>query len=129
MLVRNITKQFPIPHEPDQWFVLRRLTHKQVAKAQEDRSDRGTGKMRALGGELVQALSSIKQDETKAKDLLNQYDVDTLLQFGVANWSYEDTFTKEGLDELDPKTAEWAAREILSYSGVGADEEAARKNA
>jgi len=72
-------------------------------------------------------------------DPLNAYDQYKLLEYGVKDWRGPDTndpetgekipVSVEAIEDLDPITLEWAAREILRLSGIDADPTAAQKNA
>lgn len=57
------------------------------------------------------------------KDPLDDYDQGTVLRHGVIAWSYRDPVTPENVADLDPTTAEWAAREICRLSDPQRTEE------
>lgn len=129
MLIRNITDRFPIPHEPDQFMILRKLTGKQLRRCKEQVGDHALDKMRRMGGEVFKAVSEItdeKLEQAKAAastDRLAGYDLDSVLKFGIANWSYAENGTAVPVNDdtiaaLDTKTERWAAETTLEFSGA-----------
>jgi len=128
--VKNLTDRIELPHEPGNFFILRKLTGKQLRKAAEIRSDKGAAKMKLIGGDVMVALQSVRPADLEAAktDPLSNYDLDTLLADGVANWdgpNYTEKFSKEELDTLDLPTMEWAGRTLVEISQVTEED---RKN-
>ena len=131
--IKNITEWFPIPHEAGNKFMLRRLTGKQLGIAANKRQEGAAKRMNLMGGDVLVALRNVstedvigQSDELKkaAEDVLNTYDRDTVLEYGLVGWDgplYTDPFGKGEVDTLDLKTLDWAAREIIKYS-VDSDE-------
>lgn len=142
MLIRNITEKIAIAHESEQWMVLRKLTGRQVRAARERVADNALDKMKRMGGDVVKSINEIVAPAAKtdaatdaaAVDPLKGYDLDLLLKYGIANWSYVDDKSNEPMpvnDDnialLDSETERWAALEILRISGVN-QTESDRKN-
>lgn len=140
MLIRNITTKRDIPHEPGEWMVLRKLTGRQLRVAADKVGENALDKMRKMGGEVFKAVNDINassaataaKDEKTSKvvDPLNSFDMEVLLGYGIASWSYVDSETSKGVPcndetkaQLDQTTERWAALEILKFSGVLRTEE------
>lgn len=109
-LTFNQTRRVEIPHEPGEWFELRALSFVQFAIAEEARQRKAAEQMRAIGADVLSALPT----NDKAPDPLQQYDIAALLKLGVLAWSYTEPVSDEAIESLDPRTAQWAARELLS---------------
>ena len=72
--------------------------------------------------ERLQALKDLTSLAAAQKpDPLTAYDKRYLLTHGIAAWSYGE-FLPDLIEALDEPTADWAAREILSYSVPGESE-------
>ncbi len=123
-------------------MVLRHLTGRQLRVASERITDRIFDKMRKMGRDVFRAIGEAEQtDAVKAEvekkrvgksDPLSSYDVDTLLGFGIASWSYAEDGTSvpvsdETIATLDDETSTWAATALLKMAKVIRDE-AAEKN-
>jgi len=114
MLVKNITKQVDIPHEPGEWVLFRKLSWRQLDEASNLASDASFERMKKLGGDLLQALrDSAKQEDA---DTAVRYDRSYVLHNGIMKWSYDDEVSDANIDALDEETAEWAYYEILKLN-------------
>lgn len=138
MLIKSITERVAIAHEPEQWMILRKLTGRQIRAAREKVSDNALDKMKRMGGDVVKAINELQvtagaDKSADAGDPLKGFDLDLLLKFGIANWSYVDEENKaidvndDNMGTLDTQTERWAALEILRIAGVN-QTEADRKN-
>ena len=125
MLVSEITRRADIPHEPDQWMELKRLSWRQLEVAGEVQTDSMLKKLKTMGGDLVKALKEVGKEQEQ--DPLTKYDRGVVLKAGIKKWSYDAEVTDKNIDSLDEETAEWAFREILSLNRPRTEEEA--KNA
>lgn len=103
-LAKKHTAQIEIPGEPGQWMRLRSLTHIEDADAHAVKTAASIALMRDLDGVTVPIPAT-----PPAPDPLAGHDVPTVLA-GITEWSYEGEVDAA---ELDPQTAEWAAREIV----------------
>ena len=107
-LTKGVTRKVEIPHEPDQWVQLRMLTYRQLAEARWVKLDDLFTVMRGL-----KDIALPQQDGQAVVDPLAGYDIGVLLRYGIVAWSYGETVTP---DELDDRTAQWAAREIVALA-------------
>ena len=123
----------PIPHEDGEEMTLRALPPKQLTKAADARWVTVQQARREMGVEFVkfiaeQQAARASEQPAASYDPLGQYDLWTLLELGIASWSYDAPVSPETIEQLDGTTATWAAREILRLSGIVTEPEAARKN-
>lgn len=101
-----------IPHEPGQWMRFRLVPYAVLAEARAKKMEDGIRLAKVLDG-IKLDLAEIQKAATAASvddDPAARYDRATLLRAGIAAWSYEGAV--DG-DDLDERTAEWAAREIV----------------
>lgn len=126
-IVTNITRTVPVPHEPGCEFVLRTLTWKQLEQARKIQSDAQREVIKSFGAEFVKVLSDTDEEaadraRTRLKEFryeVGQFDVETLLKFGVSAWrgdGYDGVPVHDGLMDLDGPTADWAAEQIIAIS-------------
>jgi hypothetical protein len=143
MLTIGITDRRDIPHEPGEWIEIRKLSWKQLADARKVRQEVVFSSVRAMGGEVINALPKRcgqcgeekhegacpppeQRTDASAADPTNEYDRGTLLHTGIVAWSYDKPANVGNIDELDDVTAAWATAEIVAYNTVPSEEE--RKN-
>lgn len=121
----GIVTRHQIPHEPGEWVEVRALGWRDLDQARRARTDDSFASLRKMGKELYQMISESRTDGPSELDPLLSYDLATVLELGVAAWSYNAPVSPETLGQLDEQTAQWVARLI-----VGADDEAEsdRKN-
>ena len=146
MLIGTTAVRLEIPHEPGEWMDLRALPWRvletarlaAVAHWQRTNAEMAT----AYGVELLKALRDIDLARLKAALAEEQqaaasngagvgraFDLNTLLQKGIAGWSYSpDPPTPAQIDELDERTAGWAAAEIARLSLPPQDADARKKS-
>lgn len=123
-LVTDMVRRADIPHEPGEWMELKRLSWRQLEKAEEIQSDNLLPRMKKMGGELIGALQALgKQQE---QDPATKYDRGSVLGWGIVKWSYDAEVNKDNIGALDKTTADWAFREILSLNEPRTEDE--RKN-
>lgn len=131
-LVDPIPRKFPVPHEPNEWFELRRLSWKQLKLARKKQEEADREDMKALGAEFVAVMMHQAHDETddqhdarieRAKRVIDkrqwdvdQFDRETLLMKGIALWSYGQPVGADTIEQLDEVTADWAARQLIELS-------------
>lgn len=125
MALVGITKRVEIPHEPGEWMEIKKLSWKQLEKAQELATDALMAKMKNMGGDMVKALRDSTTEQTA--DPSKSYDREIVLRLGIAKWSYEARLEPDTIAELDEETASWAFKEILDLNKPRTEEEA--KNA
>ena len=107
-ITKGVTRKVSIPHEEGSWLDLAQLSYRQLAEARRAKLDDTLGLLRAM-----KDLTLPQPDATQQADALNAYDIGVLLRHGIAAWSYGAEVTA---DDLDERTAQWAAREILAFS-------------
>lgn len=90
------TRRVPIPHEPDEWVVLRPITARDLADLQRE----------AAAGKLTPAENTNR-----------------ILLKVLLSWSYPDLITLENLERLDHQTHTWLDEELLRTSGDRDDDE------
>ena len=115
MLTDGITKKVSVPHEENEWVEIKMLGWAALRQAGEENTRRVIANARNLGGELMASLKDAAAPQAEA-DPLAGYDLGVLLRAGVVAWSYKKEPTPSALDSLDIPTAEWLAREIVTYS-------------
>ena len=113
-IVSGVTKRMPIPHEPDEWMELKRLSWRQKELAAEIQSDAMLKRLKQMGGDLVKALQAVGKKQEQ--DPVTKYDQGTVLKAGIVKWSYDAEINDENIEALDEETANWAMREILSMN-------------
>ena len=118
MLTSKITKRLDIPGEEGEWIKIRMLSGTMLELAEETRTKAVLSTIKAAGGEAFREVTISREDReeiVRQVDPLNDYDVDTLLRFGIVEWSYPDKLSK-AIDDLDADTRKWAAQEILAFT-------------
>lgn len=133
MLTSKVKKRIDIPHEPGEWLEIRQLSGKALERAASAKAMQLMESFRALGGDVLRFLQDQEQrtsilaqgDAEAAQNPLVRYDIDTVLRCGIVGWSYDAKLTTETIEDLDPVTRDWAAKEILALSDRS---EADRKN-
>jgi hypothetical protein len=107
------------PWEPDATFGLRLLAWPERDKAQLERTRRSFLVMEGISPEIMAALpqrgESSESSATPA-DPLDDYDLGTLLEFGLVSWSYERELNTESRKLLDDRTAKWIGRQIVELN-------------
>ena len=124
MLTGDRTRRVPIPHEDGEWVELKELSGRQLRKVKKARFKEIILDAKDMGPELMKALTRIDAAdvEAAARDPLAEYNIDALLEEGIVAWSYEDEVGKETIGQLDQKTEQFIARQL-----VGVEEEEDRK--
>jgi hypothetical protein len=117
MLASKIAKRVEIPHEPGEWMQFRALGGKKLGEARQARSLAQIATLRAMGSDVLSAIKGATVEDADEKpnaSPLDEFDVDTLLRSGITAWSYDAKVNPANIDELDEKTRQWAAREIVA---------------
>jgi len=120
-IITNATRRVPVPHEPSEWMELKRLSWRQLERAEEVQSDNLLPRMKKMGGDIINALQEVGREQKQ--DPAAKYDKGTVLGWGIVKWSYDAEVSKENIDALDEKTADWAFREILSLNEPRTEDE------
>lgn len=134
------TKTLDVPGAPGQTVTVRKLAPKHLEAAGKASQHKAMADMEAMGGPAklreLQALGGEKSAEAKPEPMVNPallFDRVTVIEKGVTAWSFEESLTRESIEDLDDETGEWLATEILRYAKPGlfqtdAAREADRKN-
>ena len=109
------------PSDPDARITIQKLPGRHLLAAREQSQLESIAQFRKFGGaEFQKELASIKTDDqdaaTKIADPLNLYDIATLLEHGIAAWTFERPVDVEARKDLDDDDSEFIAREILRLS-------------
>lgn len=120
-IITNITRRAPVPHEPGEWLDIKRLSWRQLEHADSVQQDKLLPQMKKMGGDLIGALRDVGKKQEQ--DPVAKYDRGTVLEAGIAGWSYDAQVNKENIDALDEATADWAFREILALNEPRTEEE------
>lgn len=112
-----------MPHEPEQWMDFQMLSWLTLEKSRKIRFPELQQEAASLTKETIAAAReqiAAQQGNGATKiDRLIGHDKLTLLKHGIAAWSYGDAITPE---DLDVRTADWAAREIINFSEPSDDD-------
>ena len=135
------TDTIALPFDPPHTATLRKLTGRELDKAQEVHlRDIVAGRWSPHGWaavfqrQLAKGIATNADAEHLLRDPLNGYDRHAIVTAGLTAWSYADpVLSPEAIEDLDDDALEWFAREILRRTKPGlfqtADEaEAAQKN-
>lgn len=108
-----------IPHEAGQWMKLRKLSWTKLREARKKQAKEQREIVKDFGADFMKVMAG--GDEEKTRKFLERqeyhitnFDVETLLKYGIAEWSYDEPVNDEQIEELDEMTARWAAQEILN---------------
>ena len=118
------------PWEPGATFGLRLLAWPERDEAQLARTRRSFAVMEGIDPDIMAALPQRAEDATAtptSDDPLDEYDLGTLLKYGLASWSYEQDLTEPNKALLDDRTAKWIGREIIRLN-CWSEEEAGNLN-
>ena len=118
------------PWEPGATFGLRLLAWPERDEAQLARTRRSFAVMEGIDPDIMAALPQRAEDATatpSSDDPLDEYDLGTLLKYGLATWSYEQELTEQNKAMLDDRTAKWIGREIIKLN-CWSEEEAGNLN-
>ena len=118
------------PWEPGATFGLRLLAWPERDEAQLARTRRSFAVMEGIDPDIMAALPQRAEDATatpSSDDPLDEYDLGTLLKYGLASWSYEQDLTEQNKAMLDDRTAKWIGREIIRLN-CWSEEEAGNLN-
>jgi hypothetical protein len=114
-LVRGQVKRLDIPGEPGEWVEIKKLPWGLLEGARQKRTDAVIERTRLMGAELFEMLRGVQTPDATATDPTNEYDRGFLLRHAVQAWSY-DAELPDAVEELEEETAEWLAKEIVSFN-------------
>ena len=77
-------------------------------------------KIANMNPELLQSLTGLTEAaKAKEEEASEKYDKETLLRFGLVDWSYDVVCEASSIAQLDPKTYEWVIEEITRMNTHG----------
>ena len=135
-----------IPHEPGNYFYVRALSKEQMDKARGQTMQELVNTFGADNVELilkmqrlvtgkaqhcVKCAETLPAEEQEEPDELAGISPSALVHYGVKRWegpNYTETLSPDTLKELDTKTVDWAAREVLHRSEPTAGESTSSEN-
>lgn len=125
-IVSGQTWTASVPHEEQESITFRRLSAGELKRCAEKHQRAQLEAMRGVT-DLLKDIQSIRTEDitSAARDPATLYDPGELLKVSIASWSY-DVEVDDPYNQLDPATAEWAVREILTQHSSRSPEE--RKN-
>jgi len=119
-----------VPHEKDTWFRLCKLSWKQLRGARKIAEEEQREIAKSFGAEFIAALTKGQVDEARARKLIRDqeynvtnFDLGTLLESGIVEWSYETPLSLTAIEQLDERTAIWAAQAIIDLTKPPNEEE------
>lgn len=133
-----------VPHEPGEWFELRKPSWIQEQDAREGGARRGRKAAAEFGAAFIRELNKVDPDEsedgaqkrveTAHQRLkvfeydLSQFDLAVLFEAAITGWSYKRDglpvpVNAEEIAELDAPTARWLGQEIVDLMKPPTEEE------
>jgi hypothetical protein len=112
------------PWEPAASFGLRLLAWPERDEAELAKTRRSFAVMEGVDPEIMAALPQRSDTTvpTPSEDPLDDYDLGTLLKYGLVKWSYEQDLTEQTKALIDDRTAKWLGREIIKLNCWSDDE-------
>jgi len=105
-----------IPHEPGEWFEIKKLSWRQLELASDVQSEEATKRLKKMGGDIVGAMQRVKTEQVEQQDPKFTYDRGFVLQAGLVGWSYDAELNKANIELLDEETARWAFYQIAGLN-------------
>ena len=118
MLTGKTSKRFDVPHEPGNWFEVRRLSWAELDRARETKLAATMTTARAMGAELMEAMQAGRSLIVGAPPApIDSYDTRLLLSLSVAGWGGPE-YDGQAVDtsQLDEQTKDWALGVIANLS-------------
>jgi len=117
MLIGTGTRKIDIPHEEGTWIEVKDLTRKVIAEAKRLKMVETMASMKDYGDimEMFTGMTTIKD----VAITVESFDLDYVLENGIADWSYTEPCTIEAIAMLDQKTAEFVANDLLGIEEEG----------
>lgn len=109
-IITDESTRYPIPHEPDQWVMLKKLTGSQMDEADQVNTASVMKRLAPVMKELDQVQAQAQadaQDKTDIKVRRAGYDPNTLIKYAVTGWSYPEEPDDNPADMLDAITRDW----------------------
>ena len=109
-IITDESERYDIPHESGQWVELKKLSGRQMDKAEDLADARAIESL----GPVMQGLQGIDLPEPKAKTPAQEravwherYDPEFLIKHSLVKWSYTDELPDDPESVLDGITRDW----------------------
>lgn len=125
MLIKSVSKQITLPHEPGTTLTIRKLSFKECETAQVAKQKAALQIAREMGADLMKALqdsSAVAEDQPASQ----RYDMYEVLCAGITQWSYDEPVTAENVALLDAESARYVFEQIVLLTD-GAEPDKAKK--
>lgn len=120
-MLKSEPVRIDVPHEENTWFDFVKLSWKQLRRARKLAEEEQREIAKSFGAEFVAALT--KGDEDRARKLIQEqqynvtnFDLEALLENGIVGWSYDAPINPDTIEQLDERTAVWAAQTIIDLT-------------
>jgi hypothetical protein len=112
------------PWEPESIFSLRLLAWPERKEAELEKTRQSFAVMEGVDPQIMAALPQRTEAAvpTPSDDPLDDYDLGTLLKFGLVKWSYEQDLTEQSKALIDDRTAKWLGLEIIRVNSWSQEE-------
>jgi len=124
VITSKMTDTIEHPDEPGISFTIRKLSHHQLAMAEDARIESVAKRAKAFSGiDLPEGDDEMKaRAKAEAELPENKYDRTTVLRYGITEWTYSDELNEANVRELDESTAKWLFAVIVNFSTRSRDE-------
>jgi len=123
-------KTIPIPHDPPHTVTIQKLAGRHLYKADQENDFAAQAYVQKMGGaEFRQQLTEALKDKDPGAEIkkvqldpVNAFDKYVVLKAGLKGWDYTEDdgtsipVTDEAIEDLEPESVEYIAREILRYT-------------
>lgn len=119
-----------IPHETGQWMAFSELSWSELQSATRTKSVAAIAIVALMPPAVQDRLDEAKGQAQSAEDETDpgaSYDQGSVMKASIKSWSYEAAVTRENIDALDDRTAEWAfetAVAMVQRSAIEGEESA-----
>ncbi len=110
------SKKIDIPHEPGEWFEIKKLSWRQLELASDIKSEEATKRLKKMGSDIVGSMQKVKTEQIEQQDPQFTYDRGFVLEAGLVGWSYDAELNKANIELLDEETARWAFYQIVGLN-------------
>lgn len=106
-----------VPHAEGEWIEFKTLSGLQMQRAADIKTERDTKAMAPVVAQWDdQTLARVQASEKKKTEKAPEYDAETLLKWGIHDWSLDIPCTDENKALLDGLTFAWAVPQIVEMN-------------
>ena len=105
-----------VPHEPGATIEFRTLSGRELDEAERVSKERSMALVKGFDQAALQAMQSANKDKATETDPKDKYDADTLILYGVVQWSIAEPCDAENKGNLDAQTREWCVSVIVEMN-------------